>query len=98
MTAKLLQLEVITALRAGAMSPQGWPLEPGTPKRSARCRCCGGTIRHGESADSVHLSFNDNYAYGSICWMHEACDPAKAGDEPRFPVAEQGFITRQRRD
>lgn len=97
MAAKLLPIEVIEALRAGASCPKGWPLEPRVAKAAARCRCCGQRIRKGETAQSVHLSFNDNYAYGSLCLMHDDCDPALAGDEQRHPVAEQYLIQAPRR-
>lgn len=92
MAAKLLPVEVIEALRAGALSPQGWPLQPRVAQAATRCRCCGQRIRKGETAQSVHLSFNDNWAYGSMCMLHDDCDPALAGDEPRHKVAEQGMI------
>ncbi|HEY4529158.1 MAG TPA: hypothetical protein VIG97_02330 [Luteimonas sp.] len=92
MTAKLLPIEVIEALRAGATCPKGWPLQPHVAQAATRCRCCGQRIRKGETAQSVFLSFNDNYAYGSRCMMHTDCDPALAGDEQRHPVAEQFMI------
>lgn len=97
MAAKLLPIEVIEALRAGAMCPKGWPLQPRVAAASARCRCCGQRIRKGEAVQSVHLSFNDNWAYGSECLMHADCDPALAGDEPRHKVAEQFSIRAPRR-